>query len=254
MKDFDWTHIIRFNISILKSIGLWPNFEVYKFNWYAIYAFCFINIFVNGHNFFQTMNIFFVYNNLEALAATIFVSLSDVLASLKIYYFVKNMTILKSLIKQLNKKIFQPTTSSLEAIKLNLNIWFFTYFGFCVSAVLTLTLWSVFPILDKSVQFYRLPFAAWYPYNTKKSPNYEITYLYQVISIWVLSTANLNMDTLITALMMYTSSQCDILTIQVRNLNDNVRDFNKKLIKCVLHHKDILRYIVTNLKFFCVDS
>lgn len=167
MAEFDWTHTIRFNISILKLVGLWPDSDVYKFNLYTIYAFCFISIFVNGHNFFQTMNILFVYNNLEALAATIFVSLSDLLASLKIYYFVKNMTILKSLIKQLNRKSFQPTSLSLQAVKPHVNIWFITYFGFCTSAVITLTLWSVFPILDKSVHDYRLPFAAWYPYNTK---------------------------------------------------------------------------------------
>ncbi|RZC39416.1 odorant receptor 46a, isoform B-like [Asbolus verrucosus] len=40
---------------------------------------------------------------------------------------------------------------------------------------------------------------------------YEVTYLYQVISIGFLAMAHLNMDTIISALMVYVGAQSDIL-------------------------------------------
>ncbi|RZC35283.1 7tm 6 domain containing protein, partial [Asbolus verrucosus] len=192
------------------------------------------------------MNIFFVYSNLEALTATIFVSLSDALVTLKIYYFVKNIRILKQLMRKLDDEVFQPRNVKQRAlVQPSLNIWTATYIGFWVPAALTLTLWSVFPILDKSVQQHRLPFAAWYPYDTKKSPFYELTYLHQVVSIWFLSTANLHMDTMLTALMMYIGVQCDILCDNLKNLENELgyrMGFKEKLIDCIKHHKEILSF------------
>ncbi|RZC36703.1 7tm 6 domain containing protein, partial [Asbolus verrucosus] len=82
-----------------------------------------------------------------------------------------------------------------------------------------------------------LPFSAWYPYDTKISPLYEITYLYQIIGIWFLTVGAVNMDTLIAALMMYIATQCDILCDDLKNLH---HDFDRKLINCVKHHREIV--------------
>jgi hypothetical protein len=207
MENFDWKLTIRANILVLKVAGLWPKgSEIYKLNLYTLYFF----VFINGHNFFQAANIFFVYTDLEALSALIFVTITDVLASFKVYCFIRNIAILKRLL-----------------------------------AFTTLVLWAIFPIMDGTVKDRRLPFSAWYPYNTKISPLYEITYLYQVISVWCLAIANLNMDTLIAALMMYIGCQCDILCDDMKNLRNSVEsDFNRKLLDCIEHHKTILRYRV----------
>jgi hypothetical protein len=72
--------------------------------------------------------------------------------------------------------------------------------------------------------------------------------------MWFLATANMNMDSLIAALMMYVGTQCDILCDDLKNLpkthkpRDNETDFNRSLTGCIAHHKEILRYEVTKRK------
>ncbi|KAJ3636029.1 hypothetical protein MTP99_008879 [Tenebrio molitor] len=252
MENFDWKLTIRANILVLKVAGLWPKgSETYKFNLYTLYSFVSLNLFINAHNFFQAANILFVYTDLEALTALIFVTITDVLASFKVYCFVRNIAILKTLMVKLDKQIFQPRNEKQrDLVRPNLNSWKYTYEAFYIPVVTTLVLWAIFPIIDGTVKDRRLPFSAWYPYNTKTSPSYEITYLYQVISIWFLAIANLNMDTLIAALMMYIGCQCDILCDDMKNLRNSVEDdFNRKLLDCIEHHKTILRFATDCNKF-----
>ena len=244
MDKFNWKFTIRYNILVLKIGGLWPKGnEVYKFNFYTLYSIVAINLFINGHNFFQTANIFFVYTDLTALSALIFITITDLLASIKACYFVINVGILKNLMVTLDGQLFQPKTSAQRnLVQPNLKSWKIAFVSFWTPALATLISWSVFPIMDGSFREYRLPFSAWYPYNTKVSPHYEITYIYQVLSIWFLALSNVNMDTLIAALMMYVGTQCDILSDDVKNLGSGgVSEFNTNLLNCMNHHRNILR-------------
>jgi hypothetical protein len=51
------------------------------------------------------------------------------------------------------------------------------------------------------------------------------------------------MDTLIASLMMYIGTQCDISSDNLKNLkNDGDKDFAKKLLQFVEHHKKVVRY------------
>ena len=240
MARFVWHLIIKTNILVLKVAGLWPLNNTYGHNVYAIYA-LFINIFVDGHNVFQTAYIAFIYKDLQALAAIIFVLFTDWLASIKVYYFVRNTKILRWLMVELKCDEFQPTFLQRKSLlPPNVRSWWMIYATFSTVVVGTLIFWAIFPILDGSYKEYRLPFWAWYPFDTKTSPMYQIIYLYQVFSIWFLAISNVNMDTLMAALMTYTSTQCDILCDNLRNLKGE--DFNAKLIAYIEHHKKIVRY------------
>ena len=237
---------------MLQSVGLWPKGnEIYKRNIYALYAVISTIVIMGGHNFFQVMNVFFVYNNLEALAGTIFITVTDVLASVKMYFFIQNVGVLKELMITLNSRLFQPKNfNQVELVRPDLNSWRFMYITFWIMTGTTVLIWSIFPFLDNSVKAKRLPFAAWYPYSTKMSPFYEITYLYQVIGIWYLTVANINMDTMIAGLMMYVGTQCDILCDNLRNLDRLTQaelgtncTINQKIIECVMHHRLLVRYV-----------
>ncbi|RZB40789.1 7tm 6 domain containing protein [Asbolus verrucosus] len=113
--------------------------------------------------------------------------------------------------------------------------------------------WSTYPIFDNSVKKYRLPFLAWYPYNTKISPYYEITYVYQVFGIIFLATTAVSVDNLIAALNVYIGAQFDILCDDVLHLYDvtnEITNFSEKLIKCVMHHQLILEFAKNSNCFF----
>ncbi|RZC36253.1 7tm 6 domain containing protein [Asbolus verrucosus] len=254
MEKFDWTVTIRPNMFILKLVGLWPEGnESYKFNLYTFYAIFCITIFVYGHNFTQALNILFVINDLEAVIGTIYISLTLSLAVIKTYYIIRNMKTLKQLMIIINSDIFQPKSEKQKKlVKSNLSEWKRFYVIFMTNCWNAVLLFSTFPILDKSVKEYRLPFMAWYPYNTKVSPSYEITYVYQCISLLFIATTNINIDTLIAALNMYIGAQCDILCDDLQNLqnDDPSSDIDEGLMKCITHHKKIMKFTSDSNKFF----
>ncbi|RZC39451.1 7tm 6 domain containing protein, partial [Asbolus verrucosus] len=177
-------------------------------------------IFQIGHVFFQTVNLFLIANDLEAVTGTIFILLTDIGAFIKTYCLVKNMKMLKQLMITLNSDLFQP--KNLEQKNL------------------------VQKIFDKTVKEYRLPFLAWYPCNSKQSPQYELTYLYQALAINFTAMANVNTDTLIAALNMYIGAQFDILCDDLRNLNkggkSSSEEINQTLRNCIHHHREILKF------------
>ncbi|CAH1367596.1 unnamed protein product [Tenebrio molitor] len=249
IQGFDWKSTIRTNLLMLRLTGLWPESDDgYKLDLYTFYAIC-AKVLSDGNNFFQTAYIFEIYTDLQALASTFFVLCTDWLASIKVYYFVRKIKTIKSLMKELDSEEFQPRNEQQKIfLEPTLNSWRAIYALFCTVAAPALLLLTLFPIIDGSARQYRLPYWAWYPYDTKTSPNYEISYFHQVFSIWFLAICNLNMDTLMAALMMYTVTQCDILCDNLRNIKSG--DRGKKIIECVEHHKKILGFAKNSNIFF----
>ncbi|KAJ3663421.1 hypothetical protein Zmor_007684 [Zophobas morio] len=251
MGTFDWKLTIKTNITMLKIVGLWPvGDETYTFSLYTLYTIISIFTFIYCHNFFQVCNIFFILDDLEALTATVFVLLTELLCILKAYYIIQNMKILKQLMVTLNSEMFQPKNlRQRDIVEPSLNSWKMVYTVFGSMAFGTLFFWATFPFLDKLVQQHKLPFLAWYPWDTKISPFYEITYVYQMASISFICLVNLNVDTLIAALNMYTGAQCDILCDDLRHIHE-FADVNARLISCVQHHKAILKFAANSNQFF----
>lgn len=249
MKKFDWTLTIKVNLLLLKVVGLWPNGdETYKCNLYTLYAIISGMLFTIGHNLLQTINLFFLYDNLEAVTAIIFISLTQLICILKSFCVIQNMGVLKQLMVTVNSDIFQPkNVKQKELIQPNLKFWKNMFRALWTYACCTLFLWAVFPIIDNSVKEFRLPFLVWYPYNTKISPLYEITYIYQIMSCYFTCIINVSVDALIAALNMYIAAQCDILCDDLRNI-DNYSSLTSdsnvtKWKNCIIHHKEILRQV-----------
>jgi hypothetical protein len=246
MDKYDWKANIKMNILMLHVCGLWPKGdETYKPGLYALQTTILLIVFLMGHMFFQVVNFYFIRDNLEALTGTIYVLLLEILVVFKVYYLIKNMEMLKQLLKILETDLFQPKTAQQRAL-INTNLFFwraiyktvltmsYCYNLFCV----------LFPFLDKTAEEKRLPFLAWYPYNTQISPFYEITFIHQMASVLFITTVHVNIDTLVAAINLFIGSQFDILCDNLRNLHNLIGpgDINDKLINCIEHHKQILRY------------
>lgn len=241
---YDWKGAISINIIKLQIVGLWPpGNHLYSFNLYTGWTLTAITIFIYAHNFFQVLYMIFNINDLEAITSTAFINISELTGILKSYYLIQNMKILKKLMHTLTTKMFQPKTQFQKVlIDQNIKSWktlYFLYWGMSSGA---LFFWSTFPILDKSIKVYRLPFMAWYPFNTKISPNYEIIYIYQVVSILCVAFTVLGTDTLIAALNTFIGTQFDLLCDDIKHMFDDLTtDSNKNLINCIKHHRKILR-------------
>ncbi|KAJ3663367.1 hypothetical protein Zmor_007648 [Zophobas morio] len=244
MENFVWKDTIRINILVLRFAGLWPEgVEGYKLNYYTLYSLAVI-FFMNANNAFQTAYICFIYTDLQALTAIFFVLVTDWLATLKIHCFIKNARILQRLMSDLEITEFQPRNDEqVDLVRPTLKTWKIVYQAYVAVTITAVLLYCLFPLVNGTFKEFRLPYWAWYPYDTKISPNYEFTYIYQVVSIAMLASVNINMDTLIAALMMYVAIQCDILSDNLKHVkNDEDSQFVKELEYHVTHHKMILRF------------
>ncbi|XP_044268954.1 odorant receptor Or1-like [Tribolium madens] len=242
MESFDWQHSIKPNLNALKLVGLWPKGDFYKLDLYTFYTSLAVVVIVCGHNLSQFVYILQVYSDLKALTATIFVTSINFLGAVKMYFFMKHIKTVKILFKMLKTYQFKPKNiQQTQMVEPFLNLWKILYVGYSINVYLIVVMWSLLPVFNGWTLQKKLPFPARYPFDVTKSPYYELAYVYQFICIWYITIANLNLDTIIIALMMYTSCQCDLLCDNLKNLSQK-RLFDKKLIDCIKHHKSILNF------------
>lgn len=250
MEDFDFVTSLQTNLFCLRWVGTWPLSPSYKSDFYTVYAIISITVCMFGHNFFQTVNIYFIFNDLNTLTSVIFVALTDLVAILKSLLFIFNIRRLKQLLLvDVRQNLFQPRNHKQKIlVEKRVNFWKRIYLVFSGLGMTTMFFWAVFPILDGSVQEYRLPFLAWYPYKVTKSPFYEITYFYQIVCVFFIVIVNMNTDMLLVALMNFLGVQCDLLCDNLRNAHFS-KNVSLEFLRCVRHHVNILRFVPILISF-----
>ncbi|KAJ3663650.1 hypothetical protein Zmor_007888 [Zophobas morio] len=249
MQKYDWEENIKVNIVTLKILGLWPK-GTYRLGPYMVHMIILVTLFLLAHIFSQTVNIYFIRTDLAAITGTVYVLLVEVLVVFKVYYFVTNMGMLKQLLKDLETDLFQPK-NSVQIGEIETSIWFWKiiYKAFLYMCIGTNMFWAAYPLLDKSTSGKRLPFLAWYPFDTTKSPAYEITYIYQIASVGFITTVHVNIDALVAALNVFSGNQFDILCDNLRNLHKLGASVFDNFVYCVEHHQAVLSYIDKSNKF-----
>ncbi|EFA09170.1 odorant receptor Or1 [Tribolium castaneum] len=239
MDKYDWRSHIKINILVLRFLGLWPKNTYHGF--YIFHLIFMMGTFLLGHLFFQAANIYFIRTNLEAVTGTIYVLLVESLVVFKVYHLVKNMAMFKQLLEILDTEMFQPKNKKqIVAIDETIHVWKTIYKSFLYTCFGTNAFWAIYPLLDKSEGGKRLPFLAWYPYNTTITPLYEITYVYQIVSVSFITTVHVNVDVLVAALNIFNGSQFEILCDNLKNLHNG--PVKENLIECIKHHKEILKF------------
>ena len=240
VDNFDWKNVIYENLLVLKSVGLWPKGNgLYNRDVYLVYALSLAVFLVAGFNLSQLINIYFIYTDFEVLTSSILLMTTNLLAITKMCLFLKNVPKIKNILNTLNTLDFRPKTpSQLELIKPSLKRWKRIYIWYHTVVIFNLLMWSVAPILG-DLEEHRLPFAAWFPFDTQVLPNYAAAYVYQMVCMWPMSVCNMNLDCIVMALMMLLCVQCDLLCYNLRSLHS--LSFDKELVECIKRHKVIVR-------------
>ncbi|RZC42852.1 7tm 6 domain containing protein, partial [Asbolus verrucosus] len=255
MERFDWKRTIRANILVLRVVGVWPpDDEEYGCNLYTAYKITNFLFLQASILFFQTAFLLLNLIDLQAVTGTIFVLLMEMLAPLKSYSLFRNMKMLKQLMITINSDLFQPKNAQQRSlIQPTLDAWKKIVSAYWFFTLSWLFLLMLSPIFDERVE-YRLPFLAWYPYNTKTSPQFELTYLHQFVAVTTISITNISIDSLIAALNMYIGAQFEILCDDLRNFYDAGKDsrdeVKERLKNCVHHHREILKFAQNANKFY----
>ncbi|RZB41629.1 7tm 6 domain containing protein, partial [Asbolus verrucosus] len=247
---YEWKSTIKINIFVLKLMGLWAKIDdSRRFNLYSLYTVITIIFFLYGSTIPQILYLVFVRTDLDTFTKLMFNMMTKSLLCMKALCLLQNAKIIQRLVESMNCDLFQvKTIKHWKLIRPALLIWRTTYFTFWSLATVTSSMWSIAPILDKSFKEHILPFLALYSYNIKKSPLYEISYVHQVIGLFITATTDTNLDSLIAALMMFIGAQCDILCDNLRNVD--YKRFKEQLKVCMKHHKEILSFAAESNHFF----
>ncbi|XP_072384707.1 odorant receptor Or1-like [Diabrotica undecimpunctata] len=156
----------------------------------------------------------------------------------------------------LNREEFQPRNDyQREILKKYIELSKLATAVLLLISILTCCFWGIYPFTMVGGPF--LPLVAYIPYDIDKSPNFELTYLGELIGITVSAFCCLSTDTLITGLYMVLCAQsmllCDSLInieeyskIDSRDKDQNENSLNtamiKNLHKCVKQHQCILKF------------
>nr|QPX50358.1 odorant receptor [Helicoverpa armigera] len=76
----------------------------------------------------------------------------------------------------------------------------------------------------------QLPLRAWYPYDTSKSPAYELTYIDQSSAVTLAALVNVCLDTLVTSLIAVCRCRLRLVALSLRTLCDGIPLPDKQLI------------------------
>lgn len=248
MPNLNWSDPIKICLILLRCVGLWPKKKDNrgKINIYAIYSALILGTFVFLDVVSELISLYFIFDNLKIFVYQISVFPFRAIAVVKSCFFIYKIKSIKKIAKEIRNDIFQPSGSTEENIfKKNIKQWKFLCAAIW-SFVSGTVIYVLSPLLDKEMKG-SLLYAAWYPYNIKETPQYEITLSYQTLSLFVHACINTSSDLYFSALNLFIGCQYEFLCHQLKILN-----FQNKnaIIRCIEHHKRIIELITTPLLFY----
>lgn len=240
MTKFNWLATIRICTCMLKWVGLWPEeTKSYKLNFYSCFAFMVLAIFLFINVLLQIILTYLSLHDLNRLVAIMFFLPVEIIGIAKASKLVANAELLWEILDELNCNAFQPIGDlQKKLISKNLTSWKNTFYASWVSAGGAVIFFVSVPLLHSTDQ-QKMVFLSWYPYSFQETPFYQITYLYQAMSLLVVAITNTNIGLFLSAINMYIGCQFDLLCDQLRNLK---YDNNQQLIYCLQHYEKIFKY------------
>ncbi|KAJ8974557.1 hypothetical protein NQ317_007328 [Molorchus minor] len=262
VPQLEFKEIVGTNVRFLYVFGnIIPEFRTKgQTVWYLVYAVTFVGSIYVSMLTSEVINMVVVMGDLEKMTEASFLALTHMIQVGKLYYIYKYRNRLGSLIKSIDRYEFRPRSiyqynTLKEYIRDSKRITN-TFLSACV---VTCAFWSLYPFTVE--EELRLPLAGWYPFDTSKSPAFEITFVYQAVASTINGLSNICLDTLMSGLIMVVCAQFNILNDSLKNLREYSKDeldvnarfrkemsvelqnkMDEKLWECVVHHRYILEY------------
>ncbi|KAF3054313.1 Odorant receptor 067 [Nylanderia fulva] len=255
-KDFVWA--IELNRLSLELVGLWPKFDgIAKKNLGSNYRAAFICImltFVWGIPLVHAL--IRVWGNMTLMIDNLRITLPALMILLKYIIMQRKQSVILSIINMIredwmslnlidaerNVMIKRSRTARLFVIYLN------------VLFILTLIVVSMLPwfglsfrhVTNLTDQNRPLLLQTYYLYDTDKSPQFELTYLSQFISLLLAMIIYMSIDTFFVFVIFHVCGQLENFRRRLINLIPG-KDFDKVLNNNVITHLKLIRY-VNNIK------
>ncbi|XP_045772957.1 uncharacterized protein LOC123872618 [Maniola jurtina] len=205
---------LSLSLTALRITGFWApqNLEGAEKLLYDFYGFISFMFLLGTYLIIQIVDLYLIWGNLPAMTATAFLLFTNFAHSTKIFNIFMRRKIIQAVIDDADtvlreEKSFegQKIVKSCDRESRRQQLLFF------VLTFLTVVGWAT------SAEKNKLPLQAWYPYNTSKSPAYEMTYLHQVLALSLAAFLNVSKDTLVTTLIAQCRCRLRLVGLSLRN-------------------------------------
>lgn len=219
----DYREIVRMNFSALRILGVYSPKNESK--WYKLYSFSVTALLFFVYMLSEIINIILAIPDVEEITDSSFLLLTHLVMLVKLCFLVKNESKLATMVEKLNDKRCKPRNLKQENMgKQSIRNSKITFVGCVFMCGSTIFFWALVPLMDQHSKPKSLPLKAWYPFDTKKSPVYELTYAYQIAAVMYGATVNTCFDTASSAgFMSYVCTNLDMLNDTLSHLREEAK-------------------------------
>nr|AQQ73498.1 olfactory receptor 16 [Heliconius melpomene rosina] len=238
---------------VMKYLGVWvpAKNETVASKCYRLFMMSLQYLFL----LFQIIYIILVWGDLEAVSQASYLLFTQACLCFKITVLQINMDMLKDLLRRMNDKIFFPNSKEHERIlKLQAKRIKRLLLAFMISSQTTCGLWALKPLFDDAGNR-KFPFDMWMPVSPEFSPQYELGYVFQLLTICMSAYMYFGVDSVVLSMVIFGCAQLDIIKDKLLNIGyvdikgrDSmekktiIAENNTKLINCIRQHQAVVLF------------
>ncbi|CAG4991791.1 unnamed protein product [Colias eurytheme] len=210
---------IRFSLTCLKIFGLWAPDELqgWKLSLYNCYTVCVFMFLLGIYIITQLVDLYMIWGNLSLMTATAFLMCTNLVHSVKILNLLVRRKRIQAIVEGNDDMLKGAETDEeweiVQSCNRGTNMHLFIFF-----TISMLTLVGFTAAASMEAQDNQLPYRAWYPYDTSKSPAYELTYSHQVVAIFAAACLNVSKDVLVVTLIAQCRCRLRLVSTRLRSL------------------------------------
>nr|QRF70982.1 odorant receptor [Semiothisa cinerearia] len=237
------------SLNVVKLFGLLVPGQLTKkqrtmFMWYQISWY----IYMNGiYLIVQAGDLFLIWGDVPLMVSTSLLLFTNIALGMKIINVMLRRSAVQNIIDDGEKELANEDREEGVAIIQSCNRETSQFSNLYIFlAATTVAAWAT------SAESGDLPLRAWYPYDTSKSPAYELTYFYQISALSTSAAVNINLDIVATSLIAVCRCRLKLVNLSLMNLckgpfvstngsHQTVEEIILERVKaCVRHHQAVL--------------
>ncbi|XP_060803405.1 odorant receptor Or1 [Amyelois transitella] len=234
----------------LRLVGFWPpeGLAGTTRTAYDVYAAFSFTVLLGIFLLAQTIDLFVIWGDIPLMTATAFLLFTNLAQATKFINIAVRGDRIRALVDDGSRVLKAVETEEARNIVINCDkqtrLQLISFF--------TLTLVTITGFAT-SAESGNLPLRAWYPYDTTKSPAYELTYAHQVYALFVAAFLNVAKDTVVTSLLAQCHCRLQLLALSLRTLCRDLpvqgvgllspqqeKTLVSRIRRCVVHHQSAL--------------
>ncbi|XP_028032687.1 odorant receptor Or1-like [Bombyx mandarina] len=241
---------ISLSLTLLRCLGFWSpdglaGNKRLLYNCYSFVSFMFL---LGIYILIQVVDMIKIWGDLPLMTGTAFLLFTNFAHATKVINIVIRKNRIQRVIQQANAVLMGVQSEEARRIVKSCNVE--TSIQLCLYFLLTFVTtvgWAT------SAEKHQLPLRAWYPYDTSKSPAYELTYVHQVAALLIAAYINVAKDSLVSSLIAQCRCRLRLVGLALASLGQDLKiDYqsqlspaqenilNLRLKACVLEHQTVL--------------